>query len=401
LEIKLIKPFYKINKLYFFRALLIILFILVFFFSKFPLFLKGLHLPDVYPFLDLKGRLAHIQANRLGFDTYSIRNPFDPLGRINNKPSISLIFSITGLNVNDAIWLGNILISFFLLQTISLLRETKLIFLILGGLCIFNPNILFAIERCNDDIIVFLFCFLVPYLISKNYIFNSIAIFIVWFLTALKYYPIVLNLFFISKNIPKLKKYLFLIVGLNISWLIFSFKEILFIKKRLPNSDANLYSFSLEDLFEFANTPYILSICLFLISIFFGYSFLKSEKEVILKRLSKVNELDKRYFILGTTMLTFCYLVSFNWSYRLIHSIFLLPIILNLLSNTNLKSLKFRYERFLYLIIISLVFSNWASIISMELVLKLKIVFNFLFFSTSSAFGIFIFQDLNLKKCKI
>ncbi len=401
MEIKLIKPFYKINKLYFFRALLIILFILVFFFSKFPLFLKGLHLPDVYPFLDLKGRLAHIQANRLGFDTYSIRNPFDPLGRINNKPSISLIFSITGLNVNDAIWLGNILISFFLLQTISLLRETKLIFLILGGLCIFNPNILFAIERCNDDIIVFLFCFLVPYLISKNYIFNSIAIFIVWFLTALKYYPIVLNLFFISKNIPKLKKYLFLIVGLNISWLIFSFKEILFIKKRLPNSDANLYSFSLEDLFEFANTPYILSICLFLISIFFGYSFLKSEKEVILKRLSKVNELDKRYFILGTTMLTFCYLVSFNWSYRLIHSIFLLPIILNLLSNTNLKSLKFRYERFLYLIIISLVFSNWASIISMELVLKLKIVFNFLFFSTSSAFGIFIFQDLNLKKCKI
>ena len=187
------------NKLFIARLTIILLFITVFLFSLFSLFLKGLHFPEVFPFLDLKGRLAHIQANRLGIDTYSFRNPFDPFGRVNNKPSISLIFSFTGLGVKDAIWLGSILISLFMFQAISLLRRTNLLFLILGSLCIFNPNVLLALERGNDDIIIFLFCFGLPYLISKkNHFFNATAIFLVWFLSALKYYPITLYLIFFN-----------------------------------------------------------------------------------------------------------------------------------------------------------------------------------------------------------
>ena len=374
------------------------LFLYVFFFAKFSLFIKGLHLPEYFPFLDLKARLAHIQANRLGFDTYSIRNPFDPIGRINNKPSISLIFSFTGLKVDDAIWLGNILISSFIFQSISLLRKTKLIFLILGSLCIFNPNVIFAIERCNDDIIIFLFCFLIPYLISKNHFYNSISIFIIWFLSALKYYPLSLYLFFITKNFAKSKIYIYLIIFINSIWLTFAFKEILVLRQRWPNSNSNLYSFSLKDLFEFGKAPYYLLILIFCISLIIGYLYLKSEKKLIFKHLSETSDVDKRYFIIGITMLLFCYLAYFNWSYRFIHSIFLLPIVLNLLSETNINSLKFKYIKFLYIILISLTISNWSSFFSYDLSLNLKIISNFIFFTTASVFAIFIFEELNLKK---
>ena len=282
------------NKLFITKLTIIILFITVFLFSLFSLFLKGLHFPEVFPFLDLKGRLAHIQANRLGIDTYSFRNPFDPFGRVNNKPSISLIFSFTGLGVKDAIWLGYILISLFIFQAISLLRKTNLLFLILGSLCIFNPNVLLAIERGNDDIIIFLFCFGLPYLFSKkNHFFNATAIFIVWFLSALKYYPITLYLIFVSKKISKFKIYSFSIILINIFWLSLSLREISFLKRRLPNADANLFSFSLKELFKFGDSSYLILLLLFFISVLIGYLYLKSDKKVLSEHFVKVSNFDK------------------------------------------------------------------------------------------------------------
>ena len=302
------------NKLFITRLTIILLFITVFLFSLFSLFLKEFHFPEVFPFLDLKGRLAHIQANRLGIDTYSYRNPFDPLGRVNDKPSISLIFSFTGLGVKDAIWLGYILISLFIFQAISLLRKTNLLFLILGSLCIFNPNVLLAIERGNDDIIIFLFCFGLPYLISKkNHFFNATAIFLVWFLSALKYYPITLYLIFVSKKIPKFKIYSFSINLINLCWLSLSLKEISFLKRRLPNADANLFSFSLKELFKFGDSSYLILLLLFFISVLIGYLYLKSDKKVLSEHFLKVSNFDKKYFIIGSTLLTFCYLTSLNW----------------------------------------------------------------------------------------
>ncbi len=329
---------------------------------------------------------------------YLNRNPFDPFGRVNNKPSISLLFSFTGLGVKDAIWLGYILISLFIFQSVSLLRKTNLFILIIGSLCIFNPNILLATERANDDIIVFLFCFGLPYLISKNHFFNSISIFIVWFLSALKYYPLTLYLIFISKKLPKFKIYCSLIIFINIFWFSLSFREILFLKRRLPNADANLFSFSIKELFKFGDTSYLILLLLFFSSLITGYLYLKSEKQILSDHFLKVSNIDKKYFIIGFTLLTFCYLSSFNWSYRLIHSIFLLPIILNLLSNSNIFSLNYRYEKFLFIIIISLFISNWASILPIAVALNLKIIFNFIFFSSSSVFGAYIFEDLYHRK---
>tara|TARA_B100000212_G_scaffold258063_1_gene198126 strand:+ start:288 stop:629 length:342 start_codon:yes stop_codon:yes gene_type:complete len=102
--------------------------------------------------------------------------------------------------------------------------------------------------------------------------------------------------------------------------------------------------------------------------------------------------------IIGFALLTFSYLTSFNWSYRLIHSIFLLPIILNLLSDSNILSFNFKYEKFLFMILISLVISNWASMLPIDIALKLKIIFNFIFFSSTSVFGLFVFEDLYYRK---
>ena len=398
MENKNLKNIPQENILLIARLTIIILFLTVFLFSIFSIFLKGLHFPQVFPFLDLKGRLAHIQANRLGIDTYLYRNPFDPFGRVNNKPSISLLFSITGLGVKDAIWLGSILISLFICQSVSLLRKTNLLNLIIGSLCIFNPNALLAIERCNDDIIIFLFCFGLPYLISKNHFLNSIGIFIVWFLSALKYYPITLYLIFISKKLPKLKIYYSLIIFLNILWISLSFKEILFLKQRLPNADANLFSFSLKELLKFGDLSNLILLLLFFITVLSGYLYLKSEKKILSDHFLKVSNIDKKYFIIGFALLTFSYLTSFNWSYRLIHSIFLLPIILNLLSDSNLLSFNLKYEKFLFIILISLVISNWASMLPIDIALKVKIIFNFIFFSSTSVFGLFVFEDLYYQK---
>ena len=128
-----------------------------------------------------------------------------------------------------------------------------------------------------------------------------------------------------------------------------------------------------------------------------GYIYLNSEKVILSQRLLKINDIDKNYFIIGNSLLTFCYLTSFNWSYRLIHSIFLFPIILTLLSDSNIKQLNFKYEKFLLLITTSLILTNWVSFMPIEIAPKLKIIFNFIFFSTSSSLGVFIFENFNMR----
>ena len=43
-----------------------------------------------------------------------------------------------------------------------------------------------------------------------------------------------------------------------------------------------------------------------------------------------LSEIDKTYYLIGSLLLVFCYIASTNNGYRMIHSIFLLPLILGI-----------------------------------------------------------------------
>ncbi len=398
------KIFFK-KELFFVRSIIILFFGISFLFLLFPYFLKNLHFPDTYPFLDLQGRLAHLEAHRLGIDTYISGNPLDPLNRANNKPSITLFLKFLNLKVDDSIWLGSILVSFFLIQSVSLLRRSNIICLILGAGCIFNPNVILAVERCNDDIIIFLFCFGIPYLISKNYIRNIFPLLIIWALSAMKYYPIFLYLIFFQKKIKKTYKYIISIIFINTFWFLLHKEEFLYLKSRIPNPSINLYTFGINELnylFKDNNlnsfnliSKELIFILIFLLTATIIYLILNKEYNIINVELSKIKNIEKEYFLIGTLLILFSYFFSSNWSYRLIQSIFLLPTTLRMLSVKNIFNIKYRFQKVLFLILICLSFGSWVCILNNETALILKIAINFIFFALTLPFGFFIFENLN------
>ena len=402
----------KVNNLsltlvFFIRIFLLGLFLLILFKPVIFSMLFKWHLPEHYPFLDLKGRLSHIEAHGFGINTYMEPNPIDPLKRVNNKPSISLMLSFTGIGLKDYLWIGSILVGTFLLQAVSIIRKTNFILIFISSLCIFSPNSLFAIERGNDDLIVFLISYCLPYLITIRKRFSYfLSITFVWMLGAIKYYPFVLFSLFLNKRLKDFRFNIYLIIIGIVIWIKFFWNELLFLTNyheggSLPLTPTSINAFKILDLslliknmpgydlrMIYGNNIHFVFICLFLLSSILVYFVINKEYFLLRNKLIKINQIDKLYFLIGSTMLVFCYLTSDNNSYRMIHSIFLLPLVLNLIDDKKIKS--YMYPKIFLLLLILMLVVNWIPLLGGLLALKLKITLDYLLFCIMSGFAIFL-----------
>ena len=127
---------------------------------------------------------------------------------------------------------------------------------------------------------------------------------------------------------------------------------------------------------------------LFLLSSILVYFVINKEYFLLRNKLIKINQIDKLYFLIGSTMLVFCYLTSDNNSYRMIHSIFLLPLVLNLIDDKKIKS--YMYPKIFLLLLILMLVVNWIPLLGGLLALILKITLDYLLFCIMSGFAIFL-----------
>ncbi len=482
----------------------------------FPFLFKLFHwyIPGIHPFLDLKGRLSHIEANSLGINTYIEANPLDPLNRINNKPSISLLLSHTGIGVSDSNWIGWILVSTFLIQSISLLRKCDLKLIIACSFCILTPNTLFALERGNDDLIVFILAFAIPYLLNSLTRYSiSIVSFIVVILGSLKYYPFTLFSVLWSDDLHKLSQNFrrYVLPFIIIIWIIIFGKEMILLKSNLPLNPPGLSGFNISDVsainkivrdgtithkskslnFLYKETvgrnidnksleywlrelkneqttlrkikrsiistkeyqdrlaavranPSIteaeldrldsaykdkdnknfvdeveknkkslnlndfikekIPLLILYISFFFSLTlilkYLNKDKSNISEEIYlKTNRLDRLFYIMGASMLVFCYLTSGNNSYRMIHSIFTIPLITSLIKSPFKNPKQNKYRKGAISLLILILLSNWMVLIqsipiiypnfqgSLYIIDSIKIVTDYCLFSLLGAFA--------------
>ena len=360
------------------------------------------HIPEVYPFLDLKGRLAHIEANRLGFDTYAFNNPLDPLKRINDKPSISLLLGHINIGQNDFLWIGYLLCISTIIISLSLIRNSNIIFLIGQALCIFNPNTLFAIERANDDLLIFIMTFTIPYLIAKkSQFFNYLYLSIVFILGAIKYYPLSLFSLILSKDVKTNWKYYRKRIPIAISiWFILFGPEFFLLRENLPLNKTNINAFKLLDLLflfktsedydiKFFSGSYLHFILIMVfICIIICFNFIIRESSINNKFLSiHINSEEKLLFLCGSSLLLFCYTLGGNSGYRMIHSIFFLPLIIKTINLSRLLNKSNLYTKLNAFCFLLLVLSNWIGItidinssFFPHLFLKIKIISDLLLF---------------------
>lgn len=105
-------------------------------------------------FADLAAILAAGQAQEAGLNIYE-SNPYDPFGRPHVYGPLWLLTGKLGWVASDAWWLGLLLNGIFLVVALGLLAPRNPRTALVVSLVLLSPPILLAIERANNDLIVF------------------------------------------------------------------------------------------------------------------------------------------------------------------------------------------------------------------------------------------------------
>ena len=157
--------------------------------------------PFSFPFLDTHAILAAAECGRQGIEVY-LSNPCDALGRPHAYSPLWLTIVPRSLGTGATGWVGASLDLVFLLSLIVVLRpRTGRELLILGAAAV-SPMTVYALERANNDLLIFLLvvCGAMLFSLPRPYRLFSYGLFVAAGL--LKYYPLVL-LILVARERPR------------------------------------------------------------------------------------------------------------------------------------------------------------------------------------------------------
>ncbi|MEO6876208.1 MAG: hypothetical protein ABI222_15430 [Opitutaceae bacterium] len=297
-------------------------------FVRFPklFFALGVNHYNVW-FLDTFALLASSDAVTRGIDPYGV-NPLDYLGRVHVYSHWWLQLHSLGLTRADAQWLGLGLVISFLLVALWRLRPHTAgeLFWYFSVIC--SSPVLLALDRANNDLVVFLLLSpVVPCVLSGRRGLSYVAPVLIGVAAALKYYPAAAALLmgFALERKEWRPRLLFTLLCLALA--AFSVREDLrWVAGRTPEPEG-LLSFGAMGFFhEMGWTSRILK----LLGVAIGGM-------VVLRCWIKrpLGDWDPRpdqradwlYFILGAVLLTGCFFTSVNFGYRWIFVIWLAPFL--------------------------------------------------------------------------
>lgn len=143
------------------------------------------------PFLDIHAVLAAAECHRQGIDVY-LSNPCDVLGRLDGYSPLWLAITPGSWGVRETPWVGAILDLLFILALPIVIRPRSAGQAVIFAAAAFSPMTVFALERANIDIIIFLLivCASALYVAPRSYRLCSYGVFLITGL--LKFYPLVL-----------------------------------------------------------------------------------------------------------------------------------------------------------------------------------------------------------------
>jgi hypothetical protein len=155
--------------------------------------------PFSFPFLDTHAVLAAAECGRQGIEVY-LSNPCDVLGRPHAYSPLWLAIVPGSLGTTATGWVGVGLGVLFLLSLAAVLRPRNAKELLILGSAALSPMTLYALERANNDLVIFLLVFSGVMLLTfpRPYRLFSYGLFVA--AGILKYYPLVLLILVAREN---------------------------------------------------------------------------------------------------------------------------------------------------------------------------------------------------------
>ena len=275
--------------------------------------------------------ISAIQCENLGYDVF-LENPCDKGGRKHVYGSIFLLIPFFE-RYSDVylIYFPYFIILVFISVIIFHFNLRNILDLILCVLFIFSPSLLLAIERFNNDILIFLILLFTCY--SRSNFTNLILISLA---SMAKFYPIVsaVVLLFKGKYILRLL-HVFVFLSLIILFFYFDWeniKKIFLAKSQFTGSSAlsfSIYNFvTLLSPLQMYMSKLNLLIFILIFTFFLTLGTYFMCKEINILKNFNFSDYKNRLFFLGLIICVFVYFVFNNYYYREIFLFFIIPFLL-------------------------------------------------------------------------
>jgi len=293
--------------------------------------------PFRFPFVDISGSLAVWDCTRLGIDVV-VHDPCDVLGRPYNYSPLWMAFSFIPLGTGETGPVGWVLGLLFILSLALLPPARRPWELVLVVLATNSTMVVFAVERANPDILLFMMA-LAAGLLARGPLPARLIGYLTALLAALiKYYPITLLILSFRERIS-----VFLANGLAMAVLI-----ALFFAAYLPDITRGVLTIAsgpyFTDLFAAKNLPFGLaefsaggagdsfSITLLGIGL---YGLLVLGGALICRRilinttirstLSQICDCERIFLVIGSALIVGCFFAGQSIGYRGVFLLFILP----------------------------------------------------------------------------
>ena len=159
------------------------------------LYFAAMHLLDTdafrFPFLDTHALLSAAECHRQGINVYR-ENPCDVIGRVHAYSPVWLWLTPDFLGPADTNKVGLALDLAFIASLGIVFRPRSWSEAAIFAVAVFSPVTLYATERANNDIIIFILVAVAALLWSKSARSRSVSYLIYLFAGLLKYYPMFL-----------------------------------------------------------------------------------------------------------------------------------------------------------------------------------------------------------------
>jgi hypothetical protein len=285
--------------------------------------------PFRFPFLDIHAVLAAGECKQLGMDVY-LPNPCDAIGRPHVYSPLWLALAPAFTSTTATPWVGLSLDLLFILSLASVLRPRTLLEIWIYGLVALSPTTVYAIERANNDLVVFLLILSGGVLLSvrQPYRLWAYALFLVSGL--LKYYPLALLVLLIRERL-RTAIVLLILIGVSLLSVGTYFRHEL--AKALANIPAQSY---FADSFSAQNLPFgvgeILGsnsalVAVSLLGVLFAIAAAKTLRNVRLIGTERFDceTTEIRLLAIGAILLGACFFAGQNINYRGIYFLLVIP----------------------------------------------------------------------------
>ena len=272
------------------------------------------------PFLDIQGVTSPVECHRLGYDVY-VQNPCDVFHRPHNYSPLWLWLAVLPITTawDNALGLGVVVLFLVTLVFLPPGRDWRLI-----TLATISSTTMFAMERANIDLLMFIMAMLVARLRFVGYAIALLA-------GLLKFYPIVLLVAAVRERVTVCLVVWMVALGAIGLWFALDGTEIL---RAIANIGSNP-PFD-DNVFGVHNLPFgiatviglprggamALEVLLLLVMVVVAIALARRV------RIDVLTEAEAVHLLVGAALLVSCFVIAQNVSYRAIYFLFVLPALI-------------------------------------------------------------------------